>query len=113
MTLSIMSFGKGAGGTFYQITHNDEVVQKVNRVFAAKKAKGTLFKWKNADGKISKHKIPGLPDNCLVFNKDISQLKPDHDKLDLEHYEKQAFIRIRQFVNPRTYRNLMENIKKG
>ena len=86
------------GPTYSHVTHEvngEEIkVNNVNRVFATKDTSyGTLYKHKT-NGR--KDKSPGVLDNCIVCNKEISNYTIDI--IDKDWYIKQAKDRINDFL---------------
>lgn len=79
-------------------------LQNVNRVFPAKKEleRGIVYKHKERDGKHTKSKIAGLPENMFVYNDDIRSpetVKELDKRIDFNYYVNRIYERILEFVN--------------
>ena len=79
-------------------------LQNVNRVFPAKKEleRGIVYKHKERDGKHTKSKIAGLPENMFVYNGDIrgeETVKELDKRIDFDYYVNRIYERILEFVN--------------
>jgi DNA polymerase len=62
----------------YQLCGDNKIlINKVNRVVATtKKEFGTIYKYKNIDGKIRYDKIAEIPENCFIVNDSLEMI--DH-----------------------------------
>ena len=79
-------------------------LQNMNRVFPAKKEleRGIVYKHKERDGKHTKSKIAGLPENMFVYNGDIrgeETVKELDKRIDFDYYVNRIYERILEFVN--------------
>ena len=79
-------------------------LQNVNRVFPAKKEleRGIVYKHKERDGKHTKSKIAGLPENMFVYNGDIrgeETVKELNKRIDFDYYVNRIYERILEFVD--------------
>lgn len=77
-------------------------IQHVNRGFAwnAVDKKGVVYKRKY-EGKVTKSKIAGIPDNIFIYNKDItdeSVCEKLKDKINWNYYVVRAYERIWDFI---------------
>jgi len=74
-----------------------ECINKVNRIFATTDSSyGKLMKRHNKKNTFDS--VEGCPDNCLVVNYDIRELKAKDIKLDYNWYLSQAKQRIVKFL---------------
>lgn len=72
-------------------------IQKVNRVFASNdKNNGTLYKKK--DDNLTYEKIASLPENCIIYNDDITKLNNYDMNIDFQYYIDSAWKKIAEFV---------------
>ncbi len=78
----------------YHIVDGEEVeTQKVNRVYATKdKRYGTLYRVHKQTG--NPHKISGLPDHCIIDNRNELTI----DVIDKEHYIEKAKKMVSDFI---------------
>lgn len=78
----------------YQLIDGKKVtVQQCNRVYATSNVKyGKLYKIHAETGQISQ--MPGLPDHCLIDNKNIQTI----DNIDKQFYIKQCLKKISDFI---------------
>lgn len=81
-------------------------IQHVNRGFAWKSdnKRGVVYKRKY-EGKVTKSKIGGIPDNIFIYNDDINSIdvyEKLKDKIDWSYYVARAYERIWDFIGDGT-----------
>lgn len=88
----ILKAGNTYQGTF---SSENEAMQKVNRIFAAKEEKFCLFKKRHDEGLV---KFADAPTNMLLWNADCEDIEDFEEKLNLNHYHEIVTKRLERWI---------------